>query len=244
MRASTSKGLRGAALVLVALFAGGCGDDDVAPADSGAPAGDAGAEMCTIPDTTCPVDQPLAGAACDTAETCMYPDPNGMFTWTYRCQDLAWAGTSDCDPMMILGGGCPVGPLAESCRPPFSGMLSGATVEIGDAGTGPFRALTSGERVMLITGGQGSPMVGFRVRVSGVGVPRCVSATTTLTIDAMPPTSEMRSLALHCGTTLPAFQIVADPCDMATHMLDIRVDVAGVGSGHVTVEYVGPACVG
>lgn len=213
--------------------------------DSGAPVDDAGAEMCTIPDTTCPADQPVAGAACDTAETCMYPDPNGMYTWTYHCQSLAWEGTSDCDPSMApIGGGCPVGPLAESCRPPFAGTLAGATVEIGDTGSGPFRAFAPGEHVSLVTGGQGSPMLGFRVRVTGTGVPRCVTATTSLTVDTGTPLTVMRSLALHCGTTLPAFEIVADPCDSASHTLDVTVEVAGIGTGHVTLEYVGPPCVG
>lgn len=239
-------------LTLAILCAAGCGDDDVSAADggvpggdAGGPVGDAGAEMCTIPDTTCPADMPLAGAACDTAESCMYPDPNGTVMWTYRCAAHAWVGTNDCDPTMVPpGGSCPVGPLAESCRPPFAGMLSGATIEIGDPGTGTFRPFTTGERVSLVTGGQGSPMVGYRIRVTGAGVPRCVGMTTTVMIDSSAPTSEERNVALHCGTTLPVFQIVPDPCDMATHALDIEADIAGIGTTHVTVEYVGPPCVG
>ncbi len=167
-----------------------------------------------------------------------------MYTWTYHCQAMAWTGMSDCDPMMILGGGCPVGPLAEACRPPFAGTLTGATVEIGAAGADAFRPLTDGEMVSLITGGQGSPMVGFRVRVNGADLPRCVSATTTLMVDSTTPSPEMRSLTLHCGTTLPVYQIVPDPCDSAMHTLDVRVDVAGVGTAHVTLSYVGPPCVG
>ena len=237
-RSSTAVG----ALAALALLGAGCGDHVVADIDAG---GDAGPELCTIPDTTCPLDQPLAGAACDTAMPCTYPDPGGTYTWTYACEGSAWAGTSSCDPTMVPpGGSCPVGPLVESCRPPFAGTISGATVEIGDPGAGPFRPLTTGERVSLITGGQGSPMLGFRVRVSGPSIPRCVSATTSMTVESNPSAVEMRSMALHCGTTLPAFQIVPDVCDGALHTLDIRVDIAGIGTTHVTVEYMGLPCYG
>lgn len=238
MRLPTTSRFLGVVLTATALSSAGCGASHPSVADGGA---DAGPEVCTIPDTTCPVDLPLAGAACDTAEACTYPDPGGTWMWTYHCADLAWAGTSDCVP--APGGSCPVGPLAESCRAPFAGTLSGATIEIGGPGTGPFHPLLPGELVTLITGGQGAPMLGFRVRVSGASVPICVSATISLTIDGRPPSTEERSLTLHCGTTLPAFQIVADPCDGAMHTLDVHVDVAGIGTTHVAVEYLGPPCV-
>lgn len=209
--------------------------------DSGPPADDASAEMCTIPDTTCPLDQPLSGAACDTSMTCTYPDPGG-FSWTYQCMDQAWAGVSDCDPSMLLGGGCPVGPLAESCRPPFTGTLTDASVEVGDQGVGAFQPLVDGATVDLITGGQGLSMVGFRLRVTGTSLPRCVTATTTLTVDAGAPSPDMRHVALHCGVTLSMFQVVPDTCDGGMHTLDIQAELPGIGSAHVSVRYQSTPC--
>src|SRR5690349_12104699 len=128
--------------VAAAIVMAACGDDDRGGGDGGGagdagPVADAGPEMCTIPQTTCPEDQPYAGAACATTEPCTYPDPGGMYTWTYLCMGGGWAGMSDC--VAAPGGTCPVGPLGEPCRPPFDGMLTGATVEIGPAGGGAFR---------------------------------------------------------------------------------------------------------
>jgi len=61
--------LRRTLLLSSALVLAACGgDDDGAPAgDSGpSPGRDAGPETCTIPDTTCPAEQPYEGGACRT----------------------------------------------------------------------------------------------------------------------------------------------------------------------------------
>ena len=58
------------------VLVGACGSS-TSSTDASTPTDDASTEMCTIPDTTCPLDQPLSGAACDTRMTCNYPDPGG-----------------------------------------------------------------------------------------------------------------------------------------------------------------------
>ncbi len=233
---------RASLLLILVAAAGGCDDRG---GGSGADAGsraDSGPQECTVPDTACPEDQPIAGQACDTAETCTYPDPGGMYTWTLRCTSGAWEGTSDCVPPP--GGACPVGPLAESCRPAFTGTLTGATVEIGPPG-GAFRPFLADERVGLIIGGQGAPMVSYRFRVTGEGLPSCVTASSTLSIDGMATPPASQRVALHCGETSAVFQIVAQTCDApAEHVLGIRVQVAGIGTGTATVRYTEPGCTG
>jgi hypothetical protein len=231
---------------LCALFLGlmvlGCGDDEREERDSGLPPADTGPEMCTIVDTVCPAELPFTSAACDLTDMCMYPDPDGMTTWTYRCESGMWRGEHDC---MTFGGGCPVGPLAEGCRMPFAGTLAGATVEIGPQGTTPFRPLMAGETIVPVVGGQGSPMFAYRVRVSGDGVPRCIGVTTTATIDGVAQTPSMRRVTLHCGESLTVFEILAgDFCRPGPFALTVHVQVDGIGETSVDLTFDEVACTG
>ena len=225
-------------LLLTFALLVGCGDDDRG-SDAG---GDDAGMACTVPDRVCPPDQPYATAACDLTDECTYPDPGGMFTWTYRCIDGMWAGESDCMP--APGGSCPVGPLAEACRPPFSGVVTGATVTVGPS-SGPFRAFDDAERVELIRGGQGASMLAFRVRVEGAGIPACVRTETTLTVDGTPMgPAMMQSLELHCGSSLTVFVIVPELCDDMVHTLGVTVGIPGVGTGESNVTFVPSPCFG
>lgn len=241
---------------VVALAA--CGDDDGTTPDDGGttdtatgdtsmpdtgPRPDAGPQTCTIADTECPADQPFSSAACDLADSCTYPDPDGTTTWTYVCTDGLWMGTNDCMPPP--GGVCPVGPLAEGCRTPFEGSMP-ATVEIGPPGAGAFRPFRDGEPIELIVGGQGAPMIAFRVRVAGEDVPACVSMSTVLTADAGEPQPvSMRPLVLHCGESLSMFEIVGgDFCRPGPFTLDVHVTLAGIGESTATVTFGEVPCTG
>ena len=228
-----------------AVLIGACGDDDGATPDGGSDV-DAGAESCTIPDTTCPEDQPFAGAACATSETCMYPElipMGGMdITWTYTCVADRWQGVSDCKP--APGGACPVGPLAEGCRMPFGGTVSGATVQVGPGGSGAFRTFMPDEEIDVIVGGQGSPMLSLRLHVDGADIPSCVNAITTLTVDGTAGAPQMRPIVLHCGDTLSFFQILSENCDETPLPLHIEIELVGIGTATADVIYMGGPCFG
>jgi hypothetical protein len=237
-------------LVLFFLPLSGCGDDDgtTPGTDSGPrPGEDAGTEACTIPDTTCPADQPFAGSACDLDESCNYTDPVMMggtpVIWTYTCVDSQWMGTSDCMP--APGGSCPVGPLAEGCRMPFTGMLTGATIELGPPGAGPFRPFMPDEMIELVVGGQGSAMIALRIRVDGEELPRCVTVASEMEIDGgAPQGAGMRPMVLHCGESLPFFLIVPEVCMPGMHQNVLRVTIPGIGTGTATVRHGGTPCYG
>lgn len=246
-------------LLSVVLGLVACGDDDApAPVDDAGPGDgavvpdaardsgpreDAGPQACTVPDMECPADQPFASAACDFDAMCTYPDPDGSTTWTYQCMDGHWMGTNDCMPPP--GGVCPVGPLAEGCRTPFDGTTS-ATIEIGPTGAGAFRPFEPSEHITPIVGGQGAPMVTFRVRVTGDDVPACVALETQLTLDGgTPQTPTMRPLVLHCGESLAMFEIMGgDLCHPGPFSLEIHVTMQGVGEGTATVTFDEVPCTG
>jgi len=144
-----------------------------------------------------------------------------------------------------------VPPLFEECAPSFAGTLAGATVEIGPPSeTDPFRPFAADELVDVVWGGQGSPMLAFRLRIAGAEAPGCVLTATTL---SEPSTMEMGAtdrgrVALHCGETLATFAIVpfaGVDCDARIFDVHLEVVVDGVGTGTADVTFMGgQACYG
>ncbi len=208
---------------------------------TGASGGAGGSAACFVPDTTCPADRPLSGAACAMTDMCQYEDPNKVDTWTYQCESGRWNGEATCEP--ILGGGCPVPPLVEKCTGPFDGNKSGASVEIGPVEPGPFRPFKDGEEAPLTWGGQGSPMISFRIKATGADDVSCARVDTTATIGGLPG-SHASAIKLHCGESLTIFTIVDAPCDPGEHAVEFKVDVRGVGTATANLKITDPVCLG
>jgi hypothetical protein len=173
---------------------------------------------------------------------CHYTDVNTVDTWTYSCVDGRWDGESTCEP--TLGGGCPVPPLVERCDEPFVGQRDGANVELGPAGSGPFVPFAPGAPAPIVWGGQGSPMLQFRLNATGVDDLSCVRVHTTTTVNqsAFPPKST--DIELHCGESMDIFSILELPCDPGEHSINVMVEVEGVGTAEMSFTVVDPACVG
>ncbi len=207
---------------------------------TGASGGAGGSAACFVPDTTCPSERPFIGAACAMTDVCQYEDPNKVDTWTYQCESGRWNGEATCEP--LFGGGCPVPPLVEKCTGPFDGNKSGATVEIGPVETGPFRPFKEGEETPLIVGGQGSPMIAFRIKATGADDVSCARVDTTTTIGGLPG-GHASAIKLHCGESLTVFTIVDAPCDPGKHAVELKVEVRGVGTATANLKISDPPCV-
>ena len=207
----------------------GCGDDDRPAVDGGGGGSDSGGgEGCDVPDTACPETAPIGGAPCEGMLHCEYTE--GSFA---DCTDGAWTTVScpGCAP-----------PLAEGCRPPFDGTLSGASVVVGPA-DGAFRAFMEGERIRPSFGGQGGAMIAYRVRVEGADSPTCVAITATVTLDGASSAPATFPLKLHCGESLGAFSIFAEsPCEFRDYAVTLAIEVAGVGSTSTSLVLEGGMC--
>lgn len=211
----------GAVLALLA-----CGGSPAPGTDGGM--GDAGGS-CTEPDRACTEDPPLPGSPCEGMLSCPFSG-GGVAT----CADGVWSFDPGCD------GGC-APPLAEVCRTPFTGTLTG-TVEIGPP-DGAFRPFTDHEVVAAVFGGQGGGMLNYRVRVNGAEVPACMTIDAVVTFDGMTPVPSHRAIEMHCGQTLGVFDIFpANPCESRIYPTTLEVEVVGVGSASATLDVMGGMC--
>lgn len=229
--------------LLTLAACGGSADGNTAnTGGSGGSGASGGGSGCTVPDLQCPTERPFIGAACATTQVCQYPDGNQVDTWTYTCEAGRWLGEATCEP--VAGGSCPVPPLVEKCSDPFDGSTSGAVVELGPANpTMPFTPFAEGQAAPITWGGQGSPMLSFRVRVSGADDVACARLDMTTTVDGQPGLSTAL-VKLHCGESLSVFTIVDLPCDPGVHTLDLTVEVQGVGTATAKLTVDTPGCLG
>ncbi|MCC6666546.1 MAG: hypothetical protein IT375_22535 [Polyangiaceae bacterium] len=236
-------------LVALTLSAAAC-SGNVDSAGTGGAAGSGGGGGagggCSLPAVECPAKAPFPGASCDLSESCQYPVGDGVNTWTYSCTAGRWAAQSTCEG--AIGGGCPVPPLVEACDQPFDGSAAGATIEIGAADpTQPFQALKEGAELGLTWGGQGSPMVGYRIRVTGLDA-GCIRADTTLSAAGKPGAPTPSTIALHCGgeslSVLSIFPLES-VCEASPNaMVDLQIAIAVQGAGTVkkTFKVQNPGC--
>lgn len=216
-----------ALLVLVA-----CDDGDPPPGeDAGGGDTDAGMLTCDAPETSCPPTLPFEGAPCDLADNCEY-DPQEGEHWTYSCTDGVWIGTVEC---MLLGGGC-VPPLVETCETPVRDHGAG-TVEIGPVSDGAFRPFMDGEEADVTIGGQGSPMIQFRIRTVD-DAPACTEMVTTLRTPVADDVVGRTRLRIRCGESLGVFTVmpvVVDCPPGPTTQFELEVELTGIGSTTATL---------
>jgi len=150
--------------------------------------------------------------------------------WTHTCVSGAWQGESLCPP----GGAC-VPPLAESCSSPVRDHGAGV-VEIGPVEAGAFRPFAMGEEVAVIYGGQGSPMIEYRVRTES-DAPECTELVSTLRTPVTTDVLDRLRLRTRCGRSLGIFTILpqTDPCP-EPGLVDVELEVELTGIGSTTVN--------
>lgn len=208
-----------------------CGSAPAATADAGV--ADAAIEVCLEPDRTCPAAEPFPGSPCEGMLHCEYAGGIGS------CVAGAWTWETLCD----VDGGC-APPLVESCRDPFAGALTGASVAIGPDEPGAFRPFSTGEHVSADFGSQGGAMLAYRLRIDGpAGTPTCVTATATLAYDTMAPFAVPSTVEVHCGQTLRIYAVMPDrPCEARGYPVTLDVEVGGVGSARASLVIDGGLC--
>lgn len=213
------------------LLAFGCGED--ASTDGG---GDAGPPVCDEPDTECPEEQPIGGAPCEGALSCDYDQGRAFGVWTYTCEDGAWAaGDAPCSE--LPGGGCAPPPLAERCRDPFTGMLEGASVEVGPASETTFRPYADGEQATAVRGGQGAFMIEVALQLNGEGTEalQCIGVSLDLSYGDTGSAPYATQTEIHCGSTRRLFVVLPGDlvCEPSPATITLDVAVEGVGSTSV-----------
>jgi len=229
--------------VLPALACSGNVDEGQGAAGAGGGGGSGGS--CAQPDISCPAKAPYPGSACAVVSTCQYPVGDGANTWTYSCDAGRWRGEATCQGP--IGGGCPIPPLAEACDAPFKGSAKGS-IELGGADPEkPFEPLAEGAELPLTWGGQGSPMVAYRLRVTGVDA-SCVRIDTTLSAAGKPGAPTPNAIVLHCGESLSVYSVFpmdSVSCEQPMNEyvdLEVAVDVQGVGAVKRKFKVANPGC--
>jgi hypothetical protein len=123
-------------------------------------------------------------------------------------------------------------PFGEACDSPSSKPISGVTLEIaaGDA-TQPFTPLADGAPVDVVWGGQGSPMLAYRVRVSGAPVPDCALVAHKLALGPYSGAETKTPVRLHCGESLVVYDIVPidQGCSSPPLPQDLGLEVSAFG---------------
>lgn len=195
--------------------------------------GNSGGNGCGSVDTSCPTDPPHPGAPCSVSSTCSYA------VLEYSCSGGVWV-----DQCNAGGGGSCIPPFTEHCNAPFTGNLSGASVEIGPANLGAFTPLSDGDSTEIIWGGQGAPMIGYRLRVTG-DAPACVSATVTPSFAGFTAPADQWNVTLRCGESLTMYTILPleeAGCPSGVQELAFEVNVAGVGQRTLALKVDSPGC--
>jgi hypothetical protein len=197
-------------------------------------AGGSGPVDCDPVDVACPTMRPLYGTPCAEGLSCVYePTRADPARFTLTCPDGRWAEMMDCSNAGE-GGVCGLPVFGEACDAPATSGLPPGHLELGpEFVDAPFRAFDAAEQVVEVTGGQGSPMLPFRVRYvpddPAVTPPTCVEIGIQLSVAGeAPPPPATQTLRLRCGTSLRAYVIDALPlADDRLTTLDLTVGVTG-----------------
>ncbi len=196
---------------------------------------------CTVVDQNCPDIRPYAGGLCEGELTCSYPEES-MTTWTFTCSEQGeWIG--DCESN--APDGCSGIPLSKTCENPFDGNREDTAVEIGPVSiTEPFRTFTNDEMIDVVWGGQGLPMLAYRIRLVGGDDLGCISVNTTLEIGGNVIQSGAIPSTLRCGQTPTVYTILdGDICDDRIYDLEVEVVIDGIGTATSSLTFQGD-CLG
>ena len=212
--------------VLAVLTLGGCPSgpsaDDGGPTDVSL--GDAPPPMCEG-DVICPLDLPYRNASCHTGLSCPYPSPGCTDPQVAHCIEDRWT-IEPADFMTCSLGGAPL-PEPERCRTPFDGTTSGTiAVTIDEA---------------FAWGAQGGAMVPLGLTIEDTAMPlTCVEARFSLRVDGRAEPEARYGLRLRCGASSGMVVILSEqPCEMRPHLVEVTVEITGVGSASASAMLMG-----
>ena len=198
---------------------------------------------CLDIQSSCPASIPHPSGRCVDALSCEYQE--GEVTWTYTCEQGRWTANGNCGVL----GCAPVPPLAERCTNPQSDGLSASRIQIGPTTLSEsFRTFQSNEKVELVWGPQGSPMLEYRIQLSGDNLEQvnCIDFEARLTTDGEMDSRLKTGLRVRCGDTLRIFSIVESQviCENREVELELEVEIKGVGTSSASLIVQGGNCLG
>lgn len=148
--------------------------------------------------------------------------------------------------MANLDGQTCVPPFGESCDSPSSKPLPDVQIEVGSGdSTTPFVPLADGAKVDVIWGGQGSPMIAYRLRVTGGEVTDCALVAHKVALGSYQGAEYKTPVLLHCGESLVVYDIlpIDQACPNPPVPTDVTVVVTAFGQERVLkLEWANAAC--
>jgi len=199
---------------------------------------------CVVTDTACLDELPHPGSPCEGNLDCVFTEASGD-AWQYACRGGIWQITDRiCDDDM-----CPrTPPLVQYCRDEFTGTIENGSIAIGPlTGEGGFERFEDQDFIDITYGSQGSPMLGFRVQLTGAENVECARISINATIPGDSPADAIQRVQMHCGLSLGVYLVLpwSIECEERVFPLQLHVDVAGVGVTTLNLQFMGGgACFG
>ncbi|MGB0590698.1 MAG: WD40/YVTN/BNR-like repeat-containing protein [Myxococcota bacterium] len=188
---------------------------------------------CDAPMLSCPDNQLglFVGGPCEGDDLlCSYEIAADMEYWHFTCVDGRWSMSPEC---LSIGGACGIPAPSEACLGPYDGDSLGVGFELGPANLqSAFTPFTSGEEVTLAWGGQGSPMLEFRLEVDDLEAPECLSYQMTAELSAGTNAQASGTVRMRCGKSLAMYIILPleiIDCDPSLFDLQLTVTIPGLG---------------
>ncbi|MSP74341.1 MAG: hypothetical protein EXR76_19600 [Myxococcales bacterium] len=202
------------------------------------PAPECSAVLEACPDEATP---PQPGQRCAPALSCDYTRPDTGNLWHFTCGDGVVVFEEEC-PDPAPGGSCGVPPLAQYCERPDLQPTPQAVVDFGPAGGRSFRPFADGDSVTAQVGGQGTPMLAWRLSIVGTDDVGCVAYTTRVRLASGGPALESSGqVQLHCGGSATIYTVL-DPAVCSGALLSIEVGIEGKGEARSHALDVSAAC--
>jgi hypothetical protein len=214
-------------------------EGDVGPAPTG----------CNAPMTSCPDNQLglFVGGPCEGGDLlCSYEISADWEYWHFTCVDGRWEMEPEC---LGDGGPCGISPPSEACLGPYDGDSLGAGFDLGPVSLqDAFSPFEAGQEVSLTWGGQGSPMLEFRLEVADVEAPECLSYQMTAELSAGTNAQAAGTVRLRCGKSLAMYIILPleiIDCDTSLFDLHLTLTIPGLGERVYDLTFRGgDACFG
>jgi len=188
---------------------------------------------CNAPMTSCPENQQglFVGGPCEGDELlCSYEIAAEMEYWHFTCVDGRWAMQPEC---LSIGGVCGIPAPSEACLGPYDGAALSAGFDIGTANLqDAFSPFAPGQEVPLVWGGQGSPMLEFRLEVDDLEAPECLSYQMTAELSAGTSAEASGTVRMRCGKSLTMYIILPleiIDCDPSLFDLKLTLTIPGLG---------------
>ena len=217
---------------------------DIGPSpDTSEPDAEPAPQLCGTPMTSCPPNQPglFVGAPCEGEDLlCSYEIMAGGEYWHFSCVEGRWHLDVEC---LAIGGACGVLPPSEACLGPHENAPLGMDFDIGPATSeAAFTPFTPGQEVSLSWGGQGAPMLEFRLKVDDDEAPQCLSYHMSAELSAGTNAEASGTVRTRCGESLAMYIILPlEVIDCDTSMFDVQLTltIEGLGERVYTLSFQG-----